>query len=278
MMIVSRTLVMFAAFAGLAQAPQAQRVLIEVMELYGIEAPGNDLEAAFDDGVAPTVPLTPGSFATPVGMLEVETGRDRVAAAYAFGILASRSALGASPEELAVVAQALRQMIVADDRRTRIAGARVAGRVLAASFDPRGVRPRVPPGLVDGLYVLLNRSNEWEQLAAMDALGSLRETNAVAALTERYHFYRESGKRALAGGALEALARIGDPSSVELVKRLIGDTFAEGNDPTALAVWFARERLLNDGSIGAIREAAANNKRLRPQARGYLEELGAPIP
>ncbi|MDP3719354.1 MAG: hypothetical protein Q8T13_16455 [Acidobacteriota bacterium] len=277
MTLISRTLMMFAVFAALAQPAEAQRVLLEVMELYGIEVPGKDLEAAFDAGVAPTAPLTPGSFATPVGMLEVATGRDRVAAAYAFGILAGRSARGAAPEELAVVAQALRQMVVADDRRTRIAGARVAGRVLAASFESGGVRPRVPPGLVDGLYVLLNRSDEWEQLAAMDALGSLRETSAVAALTERYHFYRESGKRALAGGALEALARIGDPSSVALVKLLIGDRFAEGNDPTALAVWFARERLLNDGSIGAIREAAAN-KRLRPQARGYLEELGAPVP
>lgn len=277
MTLISRTLMMFAVFAALAQPAEAQRVLLEVMELYGVEVPGKDLEAAFDDGVAPTAPLTPGSFATPVGMLEVEKGRDRVAAAYAFGILAGRSARGASPEELAVVAQALRQMIVADDRRTRIAGARVAGRVLAASFDSGGVRPRVPPGLVGGLYVLLNRSDEWEQLAAMDALGSLRETSAVAALTERYYFYRESGKRALAGGALEALARIGDPSSVALVKLLIGDRFAEGNDPTALAVWFARERLLKDGSIGAIREAAAN-KRLRPQARGYLDELGAPVP
>lgn len=277
MTLIPRTLVMFAVFAALAQPAEAQRVLLEVMELYGIEVPGQNLEAAFDDGVAPTAPLTPGAFATPVGMLEVETGRDRVAAAYAFGILAGRSARGASLEELAVVAQALRQMIVADDRRTRIAGARVAGRVLAASFDSGGVRPRVPPGLVDGLYVLLNRSDEWEQLAAMDALGSLRETSAVTALTERYHFYRDSGKRALAGGALEALARIGDPSSVALVKLLIGDRFAEGNDPTALAVWFARERLLKDGSISAIREAAAN-RRLRPQARGYLEELGAPVP
>ena len=141
MKLIARTLVVFMVLAGVARTSEAQSILVEVMELYGIEVPGRNFEAAFDAGVAPTVPLTPGAFATPVGMLEVETGGNRVAAAYAFGILAGRSALGAAPEELAVVTQALRQMIVADDRRTRIAGARVAGRVLAASFDARGVRP-----------------------------------------------------------------------------------------------------------------------------------------
>ena len=45
----------------------------------------------------------------------------------------------------------------------------------------------------------------------MDALGLLRESTAVPSLTERYAFYRDADRRALAGGALEALARIGDP-------------------------------------------------------------------
>ena len=277
MTFIARTLVGFMVLAGVARTSEAQSILVEVMELYGIEVPGNNFEAAFDAGIAPTVPLTPGAFATPVGMLEVETGGNRVAAAYAFGILAGRSALGAAPEELAVVVHALQQMIVADDRRTRIAGARVAGRVLAASFDARGVRPPVPAGLVDGLFVLLNRSSEREQLAAMDALGLLRETKAVTALTERYYFYREGGKRVLAGGALEALARIGDPSTIEVVKLVAVDKWAEGRDATALAVAFARERLLKDGSVVRIRQAVDDKSR-RVQARGYLDELGAPVP
>ena len=277
MTFIARTLVGFMVLAGVARTSEAQSILVEVMELYGIEVPGNNFEAAFDAGIAPTVPLTPGAFATPVGMLEVETGGHRVAAAYAFGILAGRSALGAAPEELAVVVHALQQMIVADDRRTRIAGARVAGRVLAASFDARGVRPPVPAGLVDGLFVLLNRSSEREQLAAMDALGLLRETKAVTALTERYYFYREGGKRVLAGGALEALARIGDPSTIEVVKLVAVDKWAEGRDATALAVAFARERLLKDGSVVRIRQAVDDKSR-RVQARGYLDELGAPVP
>ena len=79
----------------------------------------------------------------------------------------------------------------------------------------------------------------------MDALGLLRETSAVASLTERYYFYRDGNKRALAGGALEALARIGDPSTIgdrQAAGRPI--KWAEGKDATALAVAFARERML----------------------------------
>lgn len=271
-LLVLPACLMTAAVAG------AQSVLLDVMTRHGIELPGKNFEAGFDAGLAPAIPATAGSLATPLAMLAVADRGDRIAAAYAFGILAGRSAKAASSAELGAAGQALLQMIGSEDRRTRIAGARVAGRVLAASFDARGFRPPVPAGLADGLFALLNQSNETEQLAAMDALGLIRETQAVAALTERYYFYREGGKRALAGGALEALARIGDPSSVELVKLLPGDRFAEGNDATMLAVWFARERLLKDGSIKAIREVAAESKRLGPQARGYLEELGAPVP
>ena len=261
----------------LATAAQAQPVLLDVLARHGVQVPGKSLEAAFDAGAVATVPLQPGSLATPLAMLTAATGADRIAAAYAFGILAGRSARTTPPQELAAAGQVLLMMVASDDRRSRIAGARVAGRVFAAPFDPRAVRPQVPAGLTDGLFALMNQSGETEQLAAMDALGLIRETQAVAALTERYRFYREAGKRALAGGALEALARIGDASSSELVRQLVGDKFAEGNDPTMLVVWFARERLLNDGSIAAIREAAAG-KRLAAQARGYLEELGPPIP
>jgi len=46
---------------------------------------------------------------------------------------------------------------------------------------------------------------------------------------------------------------------------------------TALAIAFARERLLKDGSIVVIQEAVDDRSR-RVQARGYLRELGAPVP
>lgn len=262
----------------LAARAEAQGGLIDVMTRHGVELPGKSFEAAFDAGLAPTVPVTAGSFAMPLAMLAAATGGDRVAAAYAFGILAGRSATPASPADLAAAAQSLVQMLGSGDRRSRIAGARVAGRVLAASLHAGGTRPPVPAGLGDGLFALLNQPNELEQLAAMDALGLIRDTHAVAALTERYSFYRAAGKRALAGGALEALARIGDASAVELARAVAADRWAEGNDATALAVAFARERLLRDGSLAIIQQAAAGDKSRRVQARGYLQELTPPVP
>lgn len=133
----------------------------------------------------------------------------------------------------------------------------------------------VPQGTIEALYQMWNSSNDTEQLAAMDALGSIRERGALAALAERYNFYRDEKQRALAGGAVEAMARIGDPSSAEFVKRLAADPWAEGKDATALAVAFARERLLKDGSITVLRQAMDDKKR-HGQARGYLAELGFP--
>ncbi len=238
------------------------------------------------------VAVTPGSFAAPLGMLATSRGGDLIAAAYAFGILAGRSGQAAAPAELAAAGQTLVQMIGSEDRKARIAGARVAGRVYAVPFDvvPRpgsGQAPRqgsgqaaagvLPQGLVDALFSLFNRTNETEQLAAMDALGLVRERTAVPALTERYRFYRDTKKRSLAGGALEALARIGDPSTADIVTVLAADSWAEGKDATALAVAFARQRLLKDGSIAVIQQALDDRSR-RAQARGYLAELGAPVP
>jgi len=256
---------------------EAQPILLDVMERHGVELPGKSFEAAFDQGLAPTVPVTPGSFATPLAMLSVAAGGDRIAAAYAFGILAGRSAKAASTAELTAAGQALLQMLASDDRRSRIAGARVAGRVLAASFEFGGFRPPVPAGLSDSLFALLNQANDREQLAAMDALGLIREASAVAALTERYYFYRSDGQRALAGGALEALARIGDASSIEVVRQVAADPWGGGRDATALAVAFARERLLKDGSVVILQQALDDRSR-RAQARAYLDELGAPVP
>jgi hypothetical protein len=255
----------------------AQATLVDVVSRHGVDVKGGRLDMAFDAGLEPTVAVTPGSFATPLAVLTTATGNEQIAGAYAFGILAGRSGRAASAPELAAAGQALVIMIGSTDRRSRVAGARVAGRVFAAPFERSGARVAVPPGLSEGAFALLNQDAEIEQLAAMDALGLIREVNAVTSLTERFHYYRDAGKRALAGGALEALARIGHSSSVILVRSLGADRWTEGKDATALAVAFARERLLRDGSIATIRQAVDDKSR-RNQARGYLAELGAPAP
>ena len=254
----------------------AQSALAEVLLRHGVAVNDGRFDAAFDAFATPTVPVTAGSFATPLALLVSSSGSEQINAAYAFGILTGRSGGAASPQELAAAGQALVVMIGAPDRRSRVAGARVAGRVFAAPYD-RTPRPVVPPGMIDGLFALLNHDDRTEQLAAMDALGLLRDVNAVASLTERYHFYRDANNRQLAGGALEALARIGDPSTTAIVRQLAGDRWADGNDATALVAAYARERLLQDGSIAVIRQALDDKSR-RGQARGYLIELGAPMP
>jgi hypothetical protein len=259
-----------------ASAASGQSMLLDVMGRHGIQLPGGNFERGFDENMTPSTPVTPGSLATPLAMLASSTGQERVAAAFAFGILAGRGGRAASPQELHAAGAALVQMIGAGDRRSRIAGARVAGRIFAVPFDAR-VATALPPGIVEALFVMLNRDQETEQLAAMDALGLMRQLSAVSALTERYHFYRDGNKRALAGGAIEALARIGDRSTVDLVRAVAADRWSEGRDATALAVAFARERMLKDGSVAIIRQALDDRAR-RTQALGYLAELGVSIP
>jgi hypothetical protein len=258
-------------------AASAQAVLVDVMQRHGVQVKAGAFDAAFDAYLAPVIPVNPGSFATPLAVLAASSGAEQIAGAYAFGILAGRSGRAASPQDLMAAGQAFVAMMGSDDRRSRVAGARVAGRVFAAPFDRSGTRRALPAGMTDAVFALLNGDREIEQLAAMDALGLLRESSAVASLTERYYFYRDGNQRALAGGALEALARIGDPSTVAIVKLLAADTWTEGKDATALAVAFARERMLQDGSIAVIQQAVDDKSR-RNQARGYLAELGAPVP
>ena len=256
----------------------AQSALVELMTRHGVQIQNRDFQRAFDEGVAPSGPLSPGAFATPLGLMTGGNAAERINAAYAFGILAGRSGRGtATLAELAAAGQTLVVMLSSEDRRTRIAAARVIGRVFAPPLDTSTPKPAIPAGAIDALFTMLNRDADVEQLAAMDALGLLREASAAASLTERYRFYRENKERSLAGGAIEALARIGHPSSVPVISELASDPWSGGEDATALAIAFARERLLKDGSVVVIRNAV-NERQRGAQARGYLVELGATAP
>lgn len=254
------------------------------MERHGVTLSSRGFEGAFDDNEEPLLEPTAGSFAAPLAMLTTSTGSDRIAAAFAFGVLAGRGAPDVATGELAAAGEAFLRMMLSQDRKTRIVGARVLGRAFAAPFDApasakasAGQAGAVPQGTIEALYQMWNSDNDTEQLAAMDALGQLRERASLAALAERYNFYRDENKRALAGGAVEAMARIGDPFSAEFIKRLAADPWSEGKDATALAVAFARARLLKDGSINVLRQAM-DDKRRHGQARGYLTELGFALP
>jgi hypothetical protein len=202
--------------------------------------------------------------------------RARARNAYAFGVLAGRSGRNVPMGELAGAGVALLQMMADEDRATRIAGTRVAGRVFAAPIDGQPAAPR-PSGLEQAALLMVNVPNAEEQAAAMEAIGLLGETAAVPTLTELYRAYRERDNRRMAGAALEALVRIGQPQTEPLVRGLVDDAWGDRNDATGLVVAFARQRFLNDGSRRRL-EAAAEDRELGPAARAYLAELGPPVP
>jgi hypothetical protein len=246
-----------------AQAPDGNAIL----RAAGVDLPRSGAEGAFDAGLLGPSPVPPGAFPTlMVGMGPVGP-RARVRNAYAFGVLAGRSGRLVPGGELAGAGIALLQMIVADDRATRIAGARVAGRVFAAPIDGKPAPPR-PAGLVEAVLLLLNAQHAAEQGAAIEAIGLLGELHRA---------YRERNNREMAGRALAALVRIGLPQTEPLVRALAADGWGDREDAAGLAVAFARERYLADGSRARL-EAATGHQVLGPIARAYLAELGRITP
>lgn len=256
---------------GVSSAP-AQISLADLLREHTIVLDGRGVAGAFDDGHEPSpLGVRPGALAMPLAVLRSGSLRERTEAAYAFGALAGESGRYSGFADRTAAVSALVELIASPDRRARIAGARVIGRVLAVRFD-LAIEP-YPNGVLEALFALLNQNNEVEQLAAMDALGLIRASTAVTSLTERYWYYRNVNRRALAGGALEALARISDPSTIAIVKQLVTDHWGDGKDATALAVAFARARLLNDASSMAVIRQAMDDKSRRIQAIRYSHEL-----
>jgi len=90
------------ALCAIAVAPAAaQSSLVDLQQRHGIQTRDGAFDVAFDAHAMPAVPVTPGSFAMPLAVLTAGEGRERVAGAYAFGILAGPSGRGASVQELA---------------------------------------------------------------------------------------------------------------------------------------------------------------------------------
>ena len=137
MLLMTRAASLALAIWVTGLAAYAQSPLTELLQRHGVQANGG-FAAAFDAHAAPAVPVTPGSFATPLALLTSSSGSEQIDAAYVFGILGGRSGRAASPPELAAAGHALVAMIGSEDRKSRIAAARVAGRLFAAPFDPSG--------------------------------------------------------------------------------------------------------------------------------------------
>jgi hypothetical protein len=91
----------------------------------------------------------------------------------------------------------------------RIAAARVMGRL----FHIRPGDAAIPETVGDQVIIALNDGDQAVRGAAMAALGEMRYERALQALTQLFEFY---GRGPLAALALDALARLGHPSSVDL--------------------------------------------------------------
>ena len=209
-------------------------------------------------------------------MMTSGSGGDRIDAAFAFGILAGRSGRAASPAG----AGGGRAGAGADDWRRRIGARASPARGSPDASSPcrssaRSAAHDAHPGCVEALFDAVQQlRTRLEQLAAMDALGltapgaapSRRSPSATSSIAMRTSA-RSPAARSKRWRASAIRRR---PPSC---RRLVVDQWGEGGDATALAVAFARERLLKDGSIAVIRQAIDDQSR-RAQARGYLAELG----
>lgn len=209
-----------------------------------------------------------------------ENPRVRLDAMYALGTVAA-APLGAEADA------ALVRAIDHYDPAVRAAAARVAGRlgVLAAA---------------DVLIKAMNDSNAGVRHAAMRAIGALGEDRAVVALNEQLNYY---GRGDGAAAALDALARIAHPSSVQLFTSHL--TSREGDLRRAAAEGLGRvgaasarealETALGGEASPEVRAAMTfalqklggqhvprlieylHQPRTTRQVQDYLLELGAPI-
>jgi len=129
-----------------------------------------------------------------------ESPKVRIEAIYALGVIGRKP----FPPELDA---ALIKVLDHYDPAMRAGAAKVIGRLQVTSAG-------------DALIRAVNDSNAAVRYASMRALGELRETRALAALTEQLAFY---GRGEGAWSALDALARIGHASSVPTFKARLVD-------------------------------------------------------
>jgi HEAT repeat protein len=130
-----------------------------------------------------------------LGALDDQHRRVRLEAIYTLGALA-RTPLPDGAE--ARLIEALEH----PDPVVRAGAARVIGRLSVTSA-------------ADALFAAVNDGNADVRHAAMGALGRIKDERAVRALTEQFNYY---GRGPGAAAALEALARIGHASSIDLFK------------------------------------------------------------
>jgi HEAT repeat protein len=243
---------------------------------------GSRAEAAFELGPFVLLPrAVPDSLKHGLaGAMRDDWARLRAEATWTLGALVPPPA-GAEAE------QALAANLRDPERAVRLAAARVAGAVRARS-------------LGDALVAAMNDPSEDVRVAAMRSLGDIREERGERALREQLDFHKRGR---VARAAIDGLARIASPQSLETFKAYVGDRDAdirrsaiEGigrlGDKAAidalastaagervssvrLARAFARERGGGAGLADLVR--ALGSARDADLAMAYIVEIGLPV-
>ena len=175
-----------------------------------------------------------------------------VEALYAFGALAAESSGPVGQEMLALHGPELVGMLGVPDPLTRIAAARVIGRL----FERRPGDAAVDPQIGDAVILALNDRERDVQLVAMDALGAMRYERAVQALTDRHQYYRDPRRNALGHATFLALSRIGHRASLPLFQ----EQLSGGNAATKILAIEGLARIGDAGLLGTIRQAFARER------------------
>jgi HEAT repeat protein len=177
-------------------------------------------EIAFEAGPLATIPAAvPAEVVTNLSsvMRQDDSGRIRLAAAYALGVLAAPSMGQMADAAVTLVSNNTVFALSHKDAATRQVVARVAGRVFAPA---PGATASVAIG--DALVASMNDPDPLVRRWAMDSLGLLRYDRAVQALTDHSSYY---GKGEEGAAALHALARIANPASAPVLRALLANGY-----------------------------------------------------
>ena len=178
-------------------------------------------EVAFEAGPLATIPAAvPAEVVTNLSsvMRQDESGRIRLGAAYALGVLGARRRWGRWRTRRSRWSPTTRcSRCSHKDAATRQVVARVAGRVFAPA---PGATASVAIG--DALVASMNDPDPLVRRWSMDSLGWLRYDRAVQALTDHSSYY---GKGEEGVAALHALARIANPASAPVLRALLANGY-----------------------------------------------------
>jgi HEAT repeat protein len=182
----------------LPEVPPKSKRVAYVIEVEG----GSRAARAFEQGpfILLPRPSPPELKKGLAGAMRDDNAEIRLEATYALGAMVPPPA---GPEAEASLAENLRDR----DPAIRLAAARVAGAVRAST-------------ITDAIVAAINDPDEKIKLAALRAVGDIKDPRGVKALEEQFNYYK---KGELARAALDGLARIGQPSSLSLFQEHLTD-------------------------------------------------------